>query len=136
MKIALYVPSWPPGSAPNGIVTYASHVVPALRRLGHKVFVLTPNRAAHDDDPHTIVLRHFSSAPTLWDRVLWKLAPETALFKAPSSAIASAISDLAAKHGLDVFEMEESFGWSHAISRLKLVPVVVRLHGPWFINSR
>ena len=36
MKIALFVPNWPPGLTPNGIVTYASQLVPALRRLpGH-----------------------------------------------------------------------------------------------------
>jgi glycosyltransferase involved in cell wall biosynthesis len=32
--------------------------------------------------------------------------------------------------------MEESFGWSYAISRLNIAPVVVRLHGPWFLNGR
>jgi len=32
--------------------------------------------------------------------------------------------------------MEETFGLSFAISRLKLLPVVVRLHGPWFLNGR
>jgi len=40
------------------------------------------------------------------------------------------------KYKLDVFEMEESFGFSFAVSRLKLLPVVVRLHGPWFLNGR
>ena len=38
------------------------------------------------------------------------------------------------KHGLDVFEIEESFGWSYAISRKHLLPVVVRLHGTWHLN--
>jgi len=33
------------------------------------------------------------------------------------------------------FEIEESFGWSRAISDLKILPVVVRLHGPWFLNG-
>ncbi len=37
---------------------------------------------------------------------------------------------------IDVFEIEESFGWSYAISRLKLLPVIVRLHGPWFLNGK
>jgi glycosyltransferase involved in cell wall biosynthesis len=136
MKIALFVPSWPPGFAANGIVTYASQLVPALRRLGHEVFVLTFAKGAIDDDPHTIDLRSFASAPTLWRRAMFKLAPDTAAFNAASLAIASAINDLVKKHKPDVFEMEESFGWSFAISRMNLLPVVVRLHGPWFLNGR
>jgi glycosyltransferase involved in cell wall biosynthesis len=31
--------------------------------------------------------------------------------------------------------MEESYGSSFAIARLNLLPVVVRLHGPWFLNG-
>jgi glycosyltransferase involved in cell wall biosynthesis len=33
-------------------------------------------------------------------------------------------------------EIEESFGLSFAVSNLKLIPVVVRLHGPWFVNGK
>ncbi len=33
-------------------------------------------------------------------------------------------------------EIEKSFGLSYAISCLDLIPVVVRLHGPWFLNKR
>ena len=65
MKIALLVPSWPPGFSANGIVTYASQLVPALRRLGHEVFVLTACKATGDDDPYTIDLRGFVSPPSL-----------------------------------------------------------------------
>src|SRR5260370_382038 len=136
MKIALFVPSWPPGVAANGIVTYVSHLVPALRRLGHEVFVLTPSNSLEDDDPYTIDLRSFSSAPSVWDRAMWRLAPANANFNTVSSAIACAIRNLVEKHKLDVFEIEESFGWSFAISRLNLLPVVVRLHGPWFMTGR
>jgi glycosyltransferase involved in cell wall biosynthesis len=135
MKIALCVPSsWPTGNAANGIVTYASQLVPALRQLGHEVFVLTPHK--EDDDSYTIDLREFSSARNLWDRAMFRLAPERARFNAVSSSIASAVRELVDKRALDVFEMEESFGFSFAISRLKLIPVVVRLHGPWFLNGQ
>ena len=136
MKIALLVPSWPPGFSANGIVTYASQLVPALRRLGHEVFVLTACKATGDDDPYTIDLRGFASPPSLWDRAMFRLALDGATFKAASSAIAAAIIDLSAKHHIDVFEMEESFGWSFEISRPKLLPVIVRLHGPWFLTGK
>ena len=56
MKIALYVPSWPPGETANGIVTYASYVVPALRELGHEVFVLTFHNDRNSFDDYAIDL--------------------------------------------------------------------------------
>jgi len=135
MKIAFYVPTWPPGDAPNGIVTYASHLVPALRLLGHEVFLVAHLNGQGNRDPHTVDLRHFAPASTVWNRALFKLAPDLALFGSTASAIVSAVHELITKHEIDVLEIEESFGWSSAICREKLLPVVVRLHGPWCMNG-
>lgn len=134
MKIALQVPSWPPGTVPNGIVTYASYLVPALRRLGHEVFVLT--YAADKADPYTVELRRYADMSSLLNRAMYRFAPEITHFNVMSSAIARAIRELVAKHQIDVFEVEESFGWSFEASRLNLVPVVVRLHGPYFLRAK
>lgn len=136
MKIALFVPSWPPDSLPNGIVSYASQLVPALRRLGHEVFVLTPAKATGDSDHYTIALRDFAAAPTLWNRAFRKLAPDLAAFRSTSLAIVSAILEMRNRHGIDIFQIEDSYGWSLPVSRLRLLPVVVRLHGPWFLNGQ
>lgn len=136
MKIAIYVPSWPPGFTPSGIVTYASYLVPALRKLGHEVFILAQQKMTEDDDPHIIDLQHFCPGRTLWQRTTYRIAPNAALFRAATDAIVSAVTKLIAEHGVDVFEIEESFGWSNAIIRRNLLPVVVRLHGPWFLNGR
>ena len=134
MKIVLLVPSWPPGFSANGIVTYASQLVPALRRLGHEVFVLTGTK--DDNDPYTLDVRKFTPTPTIWDRAAYKLMPDYAVFKAASARITAAVKYLIAQHEVDVLEIEEFFGWSTEISRLDLLPVVVRLHGPWFLNGR
>src|SRR5947209_6122127 len=104
MKIAVYVPSWPPGLIASGIVTYAAQLVPALRRLGHEVFVLTAHKGPDDNDPHTIDLRNFSCPPNLWERAMFRLAPATASFNASSSAIATSIRELVEKYEIDVFE--------------------------------
>ena len=136
MKIATYVYSWPPGTAPTGIVTYASHLVPALRQLGHEVFVLTQNLKATEDDRYAIDVRRFSPRPTLWNRAVWKLAPGPSRFRVMSTAVASAMKYLVDKHGVEVLEMEESFGWALKTSKLRCLPVVVRLHGPWFLTGR
>jgi hypothetical protein len=136
MNIAIYVPSWPPGFAPNGIVTYASYLVPALRQLGHQVFVLTHRKTVEDSDPYTIDLQRFAPSATLWQRAASWLAPESTQFQLVTSNIIRALRDLLTKYNIDVLEMEESFGWSFAISRLNMLPVLVRLHGPWFLNGR
>jgi glycosyltransferase involved in cell wall biosynthesis len=134
MKIALYVPSWPPGTNANGIVTYASYLVPALRELGHEVFVLT-FAAGGPSCPHTIDLTRFPTKRSLFQRIISRLGPQS-LHHLASSAIASAVGELVDKHQIDVFEIEESFGWSFAVSRRRLLPVVVRLHGPAFLMGR
>ena len=72
MKIALYVPSWPPGETASGIVTYASHLVPALLTLGHEVFKLTFHKDRDDLDPHTIDLYRFATKQRLWDRAFYQ----------------------------------------------------------------
>ncbi len=134
MRIALFVPSWPHGGAANGIVTYAAQMVPALRALGHEVFVITPNKRS--DDPHTIDLKSFSRPTSIRDRILSRIDPEAQIWRGTTAAIEAAIIHLVRVHKLEVFEIEESFGWSLAVSRLKLLPVVVRLHGPWFLNGK
>jgi glycosyltransferase involved in cell wall biosynthesis len=135
MKIAICVPSWPPGHSANGIVTYSSYIVPALRRLGHEVFVLTGNKMG-DEDPYTIDVQHFAGTRSTWSRVMFRLSPGATAFKLASSALIRAVRDLVRKHRIDVLETEESFGLCRGILDLNLLPVVVRLHGPWFLNGR
>ena len=132
MKIALYVSSWPPGFSPNGIVTYASHIVPALRNLGHEVFIVTNRSIKDDGDDCTVALESVYKTSSLFAKAAYRLVPAST----PSSLIASAIRGLVSSAGIDVFEIEESFGWSFATSRLNIVPVVVRLHGPCFLTQQ
>jgi len=135
MNIGLYVGSWPPGDIPNGIVIYASQLVPALRRLGHQVFVFTPHKTSNTD-PFTVDLENFVRPPSLWDRAMCRIIPDIGLFNVAASAIANSVHEFAEKHKIEVFEIEETLGFSFAISRLRLLPVVVRLHGPWFLNGK
>ena len=41
-----------------------------------------------------------------------------------------------AEHDLDIFEMEETFGWARWLRKTSPIPICVRLHGPWFLNGR
>jgi glycosyltransferase involved in cell wall biosynthesis len=132
MKIALYVPSWPPGSSSNGIVTYASHIVPALRSLGHEVFIVTGRSSKDAENTDTISLTKLYEASNFFAKVKYRIAPDSIV----PSLISLAVRDLVSNVGIDVFEIEESFGWSLATSRLNIVPVVVRLHGPSFLTGQ
>jgi glycosyltransferase involved in cell wall biosynthesis len=134
MKIAVYVASWPPGKSPTGIVTYTSHLVPALRALGNEVFVIAGSVTAGQGDRYTIDVRRFLPAPTFVNRAMSKLAPSN--YREMASAVASAVKYLVETQGVQVLEMEESFGWTYATSKLRLVPVIVRLHGPWLLTGR
>ncbi|SIO46334.1 Glycosyltransferase involved in cell wall bisynthesis [Bradyrhizobium erythrophlei] len=136
MKIAIYVPSWPPGSVANGIVTYASQLVPALRDLGHEVFILTPN-CIDERDQFTIDLGNVAISQSIFSRIKSRILPhQRHTFEIPAIRIASAILALKREHQIDVFEIEESFGWSATVARLNIVPLVVRLHGPSFLTAR
>ena len=131
----MYVPAWPPGNSANGIVTYASYIIPALRNLGHDVFILTWDTNG-TDEPRLSLLGKFQKPLPFWNRALFRVASTSALYHASARPFASAVRDLVERHGIEIIEIEEFFGFSHAISNLNLIPVVVRLHGPWFLTKR
>ncbi len=131
----MYVPAWPPGNSANGIVTYASYMIPALCNLGHDVFILTWD-ASETNEPRLSLLKTFQQPLPIWNRALFRVASTSALYYASARPLASAVKDLVARHGIEIIEIEESFGLSHAISSLNLLPVVVRLHGPWFLTKQ
>lgn len=135
MKIAIYVSSWPPGRVASGIVTYTSQLVSSLRAFGHEVFIVTPD--AGEKDPHTVDLEEirFPFVQRVLQRLKAKLTSVPYVSIQRAAKIKSAIRHLVAKEGIEVFEIEESFGWSAAISRLNIVPVSVRLHGPFVLTG-
>ncbi len=55
LRVALYTPAWPKGELPNGIVTYASNIIPALRDVGVEVFVIAGSIAPGCADPSVAV---------------------------------------------------------------------------------
>jgi glycosyltransferase involved in cell wall biosynthesis len=130
------VPDWPPGNSANGIVSYASQMIPALRSLGHDVFILARESCNPQDDPQLSLIKSFQGPLPFWNRALFRITPTNAIYHANGRILARAVEDLVTKQGIEILEIEESFGLSHAISRLGLIPVVVRLHGPWFLNKR
>jgi len=133
MKIGYYIPAWPPGSVPNGIVTTLGHLGTQLRSMGHQVFYITPIVPPDINDKHVISLIA-SNQTSLLDKLRFKWDFESAIFERHADAIANTLVRLVENEGIDIFQMEETHGWARRVISRVNVPVVVRLHGPWFLN--
>lgn len=137
MKVALLTPAWPGDHVANGIATYVANLAPALSARGLEVFVVAAETSARDEDgrvhvyevaPEPMPLRAFGR---LCDALTGGLHSE----RLPAQAIVRAIRRLEREHGIDIVEMEESFGWCGWVAARCPTPVVARLHGPWFLNG-
>lgn len=131
MRIGYYIPGWPPGKVPNGIVTTLGYLGQNLRKLGHEVFYITPIAASEFNDPNVLVLNPVRS---LSEKLLFRWNFEAAQYRSYSRTVAEAVCRLVREHGIQVFQMEETQGWASTVIQQAAIPVVVRLHGPWFIQ--
>jgi glycosyltransferase involved in cell wall biosynthesis len=132
MRIGYYIPGWPPGNVPNGIVTTLGHLGSQLRAIGHEVYYVTPYSDGPVQDPWVTVL---DLSNTVVDKLRFKWNLETALFRKVSNGIAEVVEKLVQNKDLEIFQMEETQGWARTVIRRVRIPVVVKLDGPWFIHG-
>lgn len=138
ISIAYYSPRWPLGVFPNGIVTYVSILSRSLKSLGHEPTILADALADDYQDPAAYSLEEariaLSRRPAnrlrygLWRKVSAHAA-NTHLYR---RAMVATLARALAERGVEIIEMEESFGWARWLQEASSVPVCVRLHGPWF----
>ena len=138
LGVALVSPAWPPGKISSGIVTYTDELHQELTRRGTRCTVLSTR---FEDDastdwvtrsrPRWLQLSRWINAVARRSRgLLPNVRPEIVSMK-------SAVAALYERGIIDVVEMEESYGNPALVSHGLDVPLVVRLHGPWFLtNSR
>jgi glycosyltransferase involved in cell wall biosynthesis len=137
-SVALFAPAWPAGEVANGIVSYVSVMRDAFRRVGVSALVLASRL---DSKPEAGVLSLDEERPDApawrWkhlERAFYRrIDPERARAIQVDSAIAQVLAR--PENDVSLLEMEESFGWPTRVARRGVVPVVVRLHGPWFLNG-
>jgi glycosyltransferase involved in cell wall biosynthesis len=130
MHIAMYTPAWPADKYSNGIVTYVQHVRTELLRQGHRVSLLT---GSIDDEDLGPDIHRVDKRGALGDRILRKLG----LVDKPQSwghMLGRRILDIHRSAPIDVVEVEESFGWCKDLSDMVPMPVIVKLHGPAFLD--
>jgi len=138
MNVVIFSPSWPKRMNANGIVTYCDNMVVSLRSQGHTVFVLSASRGgAVEKEEQCFFLDGYR--PTLFQK-MWAKVGEffSAGFKQyyfGACAILNGIREIEKIVKIDIFEIEESFGWHYLIQKKVGFAVVMRLHGPHFING-
>lgn len=134
MNIVVVTPSWPQVANPNGIVTYYTNLVPALREQGHTVHVVTFE--VYKEDSHTHLIDYKLS---FVEKALCKLReyvdPGYWQYYYGSRSICHKIQEIHEASSVDVVQMEDSFGWHYFVQKKLPIPVVNRLHGPYFLNS-
>ena len=139
LTTAFVSPGWPAGSMPNGIITYTAAITRALRDLGARPFVISLSGGSTALDPFLRKLPPPGVATSLSQRLFQKLLQPIAVGYARDQIfVARLLREIRRLHqqeGIRLVEMEESFGWAGFLARKSPVPVVVRLHGPWFING-
>ncbi len=136
-RVAFLTPGWPLASFPNGIVSYVANLREPLRSLGFETAVLAAESVGEITDPEAVCLdlQHRSLPIKLADKVLYRLFPRQSWPLRSANAIEASFRRLQQRGRIDLFEMEESFGNPIHLRRRLGVPVIVRLHGPWFLNG-
>ena len=135
MHIALYSPAWPASEHSNGIITYVAHLRDELQRQGHRVSVFTAVLTGPNADRDVHLVQYTRSLP---ERIYRKLQNTLSSGPAPVSEwgrfIGRKILEVHRSDPIDVIEMEESFGWCADVQAVTSLPLVVKLHGPAFLD--
>lgn len=134
MQIGLVTPSWPGDRNPNGISTAVAFMVEGLEALGHEVAIIPLYPRDLEGDPRCVALP--SPRPMrLTERVARKFRRDDSWQTIFAEQIAAAAQTAIRSHGIEVLVMEETHGWAGVVQRLLPIPVIVTLHGPWFIQT-
>ncbi|MBV8230967.1 MAG: glycosyltransferase family 4 protein [Planctomycetaceae bacterium] len=137
LSVAYLSPGWPPEAFANGVIPCIAAVADELRRRGHRASILSLRTVGGGgEDVHDLSRAGASSAlpRRLLDGLARRLPYRVARTLRPHQSL-DALPRFVAEHGAQILEMEEAFGWASWARRKVGIPVVVRLHGPWFLNG-
>lgn len=142
LRVGYTTPGWPLKSYPNGIVAYVQNIT-YLQEDKIDAVIFTDNLEDNPTAQQLILLSKQSNFRIFIDKIvdkiynLAKISSVSIRYKRGlnfhSKAISKAIKQL--DNPLDIIEIEESFGIAHGLVKQTNVPVVVRIHGPWFIHG-
>jgi glycosyltransferase involved in cell wall biosynthesis len=134
MRIAYFIPGWPPDLASNGIAATLGRLANALEKLGHEVHFITPVLFDGVQDSRILLLEPDQHSGLI-DRVRWKFDFERKKFESVALRISEQLQVLILTKKIEIFQMEETEGWVGLVASRTMIPVVTRLHGPWFTQA-
>jgi glycosyltransferase involved in cell wall biosynthesis len=143
IRVGYTAPSWPLNHIPNGIGTYVQNL---LVGLSNEIQPVVLTETIIDTKPGDDLIhipnfaRNSSSLQILTDKVLYRLKFSCSQSIAYHRWLTRVAHDIASaiqqsKIPLDILEMEETFGVANYLIKISNVPVVTRLHGPWFLHG-
>ncbi|HUD31039.1 MAG TPA: glycosyltransferase family 4 protein [Novosphingobium sp.] len=137
MHIGLCSPHWPPALGANGIVSYVAEVRRHFLARGHDVSIVSQGNLIAADGTTTALAPRGGAARVLaraGDSIAWRLDRSSGALAPLGRALAREVAAAHRIRRFDVFEMEESFGWSEMVGRAIDCPVITRLHGPHVVK--
>ena len=133
LTIGIQTPVWPHHYFPNGITKYVASVSKELGSLGVSVTILANQLIANNTNNARLIDLNLKKADlSIFSKLYRKYLPRT--YK--DYRLTKAFSDLVARDDfrhLNLVEMTDSFGYAKTLKKMVDIPVIVRLHGPWFI---
>jgi glycosyltransferase involved in cell wall biosynthesis len=137
-RVLFYTPGWPVEKCHNGIVSYIAALRGGLRKRDVRSKVFTNNLLA-TDDPDAVDFLTYTATGPLQNKVIrgiaFRVAPEASQRRYSARCMAHAIRDMSRDFKPDLVEMEETYGMAAVLKPQLAMPLVVRLHGPWFLNG-
>ena len=138
LSIGYFSPAWPAHAFSNGIATGIDTLASALRSRGHRVTIIANHVAKGMSDQSVYSLAPGKSGNAAQDalvRIGYRVAAKWTYAYLRHRAILAVIQRAQVEQGIQVLEMEETFGEARSVCQSGLIPVCVRLHGPWFLNG-
>ncbi len=139
MRVALVSPGWPPSAFANGIVTYVALLREGLKKTGVDTRILASSVKGTGLDADIVDLARcgprFPLAEKVRNRLFWHFRPDEFVSFLGAQDVMNGLRHLKPDFSPELLEMEESFGCAGRVSKHIRVPLVMRLHGPWFLNG-
>ena len=143
LRVGYAAPGWPLKNFPNGIVTYVQNILIGLD-TNIKPIILAGTLIGDEVKDQLIDLNKLNKNKNLFQKFIYTFLYRINLSVAKSILYHKMSHDNALKlHQamqalqvpLDILEIEESFGTANSLMKLNKVPIVTRIHGPWFVMA-
>ena len=139
LRILYFSTGWPASLCHNGIVSYIEAIREGLEDRGISIKIITEDYRL--SAPSDYVIDVSQTKPLglmkfkIWRYLIYRISPYHFPHILLSKKIVAALKQLQESWTPDILEIEESFGMAETIRKKVKIPVVLRIHGPWFLNG-